>query len=171
MRWQPALGLLCLVLTLTSCSSRQSGSESAPSSATPVPLVASPLPEPSARRNSAVIGKNAVDPKDLALPLYPGAIPAETGALLMHSKNGVSRVMSLSTKDDFEKVYQWYKQRMPAGSEQAHMAVPNGSVASFLIGKPQDPDTRSVLITQNREKTGILLTRQSKPAASPRTGG
>jgi hypothetical protein len=160
---RPAGIVFCLLLlALASCTARQSENTTAGPSPSVAPVVASPVPEVSTRRNSAVIGKNAVDPKDLALPLYPGAIQAETGALLLHSKNGVSRVMSLSTQDDFEKVYRWYKQRMPAGSEQAHMAVPNGSVASFLIGRAQDPDTRSVLITQNRDKTSILLTRQSK---------
>ena len=83
----------------------------------------------------------------------------------MHGKSGESRVISLSTKDDFEKVYQWYKQRMPAGSEQAHMSVPVGSVASFLIGKPQDADSRSVLITQGVHNTVILLSRETKRRA------
>jgi len=166
MHRHPVLLFCCAALLLASCSGRQSTPRGgAAASATAVPLVASPLPETSGRHNSALIGKNAVDPRDLALPLYPGAIPAETGALLMHGKTGESRVISLSTKDDFEKVYQWYKQRMPAGSEQAHMSVPVGSVASFLIGKPQDADSRSVLITQGVHNTVILLSRETKRRA------
>ena len=161
MRCQAVLVIISsLLIALSGCTSRQVSGSASPAASTTTAGV-SPIPLTSGR-GSALIGRNAVDPKDLGLPLYPGAIPAETGALLMHSKNGVSRVISLSTKDGFDKVYDWYKQQMPARSEQAHMAVPNGSVASFLIGRAQDADTRSVLITQSRDKTAILLTRQTK---------
>jgi len=154
-----------LALTLPACSARQQTTTT--SSPEPSNFAnASPIVEASGGRRSALIGRSAVDLKELALPVYPGAIPAETGGLLLHGSAGVSRVLSLSTRDDFEKVYQWYKQQMPAGSEQAHAAMPHGSIASFLIGRAQDRDNRSVLITENGDKTTILLSRQTKPGAS-----
>lgn len=166
MRWKLVLAVTAALSFCTACSSHQpsAGGPSSPTASGTTESGQSP-PGTELRPNHAIIGKNAVNPEELGLPLYPGAIPAETGALLMHSKSGTSQVMSLSTKDDFEQVYQWYKQRMPAGSEQAHMAVRGGSVASFLVGKPQDAEIRSVLITQESSaKTTILLTRQIKHA-------
>ncbi len=156
-----------LTITLAGCTAHTSANTAVSPEASNASAEAGRItPAPAASgRSSAVIGRNAVDPKDLGLPLYPGAIQADTGALLMHSKTSVSRVVSLSTKDDFDHVYQWYKQQMPSGSEQAHMAVPNGSVASFLIGRAQDPEVRSVLITQGQGKTAILLTRETKSGA------
>lgn len=114
------------------------------------------------KQGTAIIGRNAVDPKELGLPLYPGSIPSEAGGLVTHSQQGTSQVISLNTKDSFDQVYNWYKQRMPAGSEQAHMSIPNGSVASFLLGKQNDADQRSVMISQGGAKITILLSHHTK---------
>ena len=114
------------------------------------------------KQGTAIIGRGAVDPKGLGLPLYPGAIQAQTGALVTHTKEGTNHVVSLTTKDAFDKVYQWYKRQLPNGSEQTHMEAAGGSVASFVLGRLNDPDQKSVVITQSAETTTILLTHIKK---------
>lgn len=113
-------------------------------------------------RGTAIIGKGAVDPKTLGLPMYPGAIEAETGAMETTSRVGAEHQVSLTTADSFGKVYDWYRQHMPAGSEQTHLEVAGGSVASFEIGRLDDKDQKSVMITESGDKTAILLTRVVK---------
>lgn len=113
-------------------------------------------------RGTAVIGRGAVDAAALGLPIYPGAIQAATGGLAVQNSSGSSRQVSLQTDDNFEQVYQWYKQRMPNGSEQTHLIVKGGSVASFAQGGLNDRDQKSVVITESGGKTAILLTRVLK---------
>jgi hypothetical protein len=116
------------------------------------------------KRETAMIGRGAVTETELDLPLYPGAIPAQTGGLAVKSvKEGTLHQVSLTTKDSFDQVYQWYKQRLPANSEQTHMENGGGSIASFLVGKMGDHDQKSVLITQSNNLTTILLTHTDKP--------
>jgi len=109
-------------------------------------------------QGTAIIGKGAVDANALGLPIYPGAITSDTGGMAVKNASQTSDVVSLTTKDAFGQVYGWYKQRMPTGSEQTHMEVTGGSVASFAVGKLGDKDQKSVVITESAGKTTILLT-------------
>ncbi len=59
----------------------------------------------------------------------------------------------MSTDDSFDKVYQWYQQNMPAGSEKSHVTSPIES-AVFMIGDPGQGQT-SVTITTSGGKTMI----------------
>jgi hypothetical protein len=111
---------------------------------------------------TAIIGRGAVDAAALGLPIYPGAISAATGGLAVQNSSGSSRQVSLQTDDSFEQVYQWYKQRMPNGSEQTHLIVKGGSVASFAEGGLNDKDQKSIVITESGGKTAIMLTRVLK---------
>jgi len=115
------------------------------------------------KQGTAVIGKGAVSAAELGLPLYPRAIAKLTGASTISStQGGKVYEVSLSTKDPFEEAYQWYKERLPAGSEQTHMQASGGSIASFLVGKLGDRDQKSVLINQSSNLTTIVLTRTIK---------
>lgn len=113
---------------------------------------------------TAVIGKGAVDERSLGLPLYPGMIPSQTGGMRVVDAEGVKHQVSLSTKDPFDKVYTWYRDHLPAGSEQLHMAEPSASIATFVIGKAGDRDQRSVQIQADGKTTNVLLTRITKRA-------
>jgi hypothetical protein len=108
-------------------------------------------------RQVAIIGKGAVSQKQLALPLYPGAIPSQTGAEILHNSSGTSVEVSLVTDDSFDQVYTWYRQRMPNGSEQTHFVVAGGSVASFAEGQLGDKDQKSVTISESGGTRLILL--------------
>ena len=116
------------------------------------------------RRGTAIIGKGAVDEASLGLPLYPGMIASQTGGMRVVDAAGTKHAVSLSTKDSFDKVYTWYKDHMPAGSEQLHMEQPQASIATFLIGKEGDRDQRSVQIQNDGKTTTVLLSRITKNA-------
>jgi hypothetical protein len=113
---------------------------------------------------TAVIGKGAIDERGLGLPLYPGMIPSQAGGMRVVDAEGIKHQVSLSTKDPFDKVYTWYKDHLPAGSEQLHMDEPSGSIATFLLGKSGDRDRRSVQIQSDGKTTNVLLTRTTKNA-------
>lgn len=113
---------------------------------------------------TAVIGKGAVDERSLGLPLYPAMIPSQTGGMRVVDAEGTKHQVSLSTTDAFDKVYTWYRDHLPAGSEQLHMEEPSASIATFVIGKEGDPDQRSVQIQGNGKTTTVLLTRITKKA-------
>lgn len=113
---------------------------------------------------TAVIGKGAVDERGLGLPLYPGMIPSQTGGMRVVDAEGIKHQVSLSTKDPFNKVYTWYRDHLPAGSEQLHMDEPSGSIATFLLGKSGDRDRRSVQIQSDGKTTNVLLTRTTQKA-------
>jgi hypothetical protein len=161
MRWRPITAALLATIALASCSNKKT-IETTQGTTTVETNALHNTVRISNKAGTAIIGKGAVDPKQLGLPLYPGAIPAETGGMSANTKEGASHVVSLTTKDSFDQVYQWYRQRLPAGSEQAHMEVSGGSIASFLIGKPNDAEQRSVMIQQSKDTTSILLTHISK---------
>jgi hypothetical protein len=60
----------------------------------------------------------------------------------------------MTTDDSFDKVYQWYQQNMPAGSEKSHMTAPVQS-AVFMTGDPGDQT--SLTITTQGSKTMITI--------------
>jgi hypothetical protein len=161
MTWRPLVVCVCLCLMLAGCTTKKTIVTSEGTTTVETNRLHNTI-KLSSERGTAIIGRGAVDPKTLGLPLYPGAIAAQTGAMVTHTKTGSSSVVSLTTKDPFDAVYQWYKKEMPAGSEQTHMQLADGSVASFLTGKLGDPDQKSVVITQSKDTTTILLTHTSK---------
>jgi len=61
----------------------------------------------------------------------------------------------MTTDDSFDKVYQWYQQNMPAGSEKSHVTAPVQS-AVFTVGSPGQEQT-SVTLTTQGAKTMISI--------------
>lgn len=114
-------------------------------------------------QGSVTVGKNAVDPASLGLPVYPGAIASETGGYSAQTAQGTGQAVLLSTTDPFDSVYNYYKAHMPAGSEQMHMTSNGSELAEFMIGKTGDKDQKAVEITGESGKTSIMLTSASKP--------
>jgi hypothetical protein len=151
--------LLCiaLALTLVSCSTKRTIVTSQGTMTVETNAMHNTVKVSNAS-GTAIIGKGAVNEAALGLPLYPGAIASDTGGMAVHNTSGTSDVVSLTTTDSFDKVYTWYKQRMPNGTEQTHMMAAGGSVASFEEGKLGDKDQKSVVITESGGKTTILLT-------------
>ena len=61
----------------------------------------------------------------------------------------------MSTDDSFDKVYAWYQQHMPAGSEKSHVTSPVES-AVFMLGET-GKDQQSVTISTQGSKTMISI--------------
>ena len=110
------------------------------------------------------IGKGAVDPASLGLPVYPGATQSKDNASVSvsdTSKGGGSQFVILSTTDPFDKVYEYYKGQLPAGSEKMKVSSGDSDVAQFQVGT--DKDQKVVMLTGAKDKTTIELTHQTKP--------
>ncbi|MFY9720598.1 MAG: hypothetical protein WAK16_13245 [Candidatus Cybelea sp.] len=88
------------------------------------------------------------------IPSYPGAVTQAAGS--SDSMGGAASAAGkvMSTDDSFDKVYAWYQQNMPAGSEKAHTTSPVQS-AVFTIGETKDQT--SVTITTQGTKTMISV--------------
>jgi hypothetical protein len=97
-------------------------------------------------------GGGAVDEKT-KLPLYPGATVNGSAA-----SNGQAATV-LTTADSFDKVYDWYKSKMPAGSEKAKVNAGGMSTASFIVD--QNGGKATVAITSQGDKTTISLAQTS----------
>jgi hypothetical protein len=103
------------------------------------------------------IGVGAVDPASLGLPLYPGALPNPNGSLSSSTKAGTSSLLTMETADSFDKVYAFYKDKMPAGSEKSHVSAGGNQMASFQVGASGDKVQKTVNITTSGDKTDIML--------------
>jgi hypothetical protein len=86
-------------------------------------------------------------------PSYPGAMTQAAGSSSNMGQTAAGKV--LMSDDSFDKVYQWYQQNMPAGSEKSHVTAPIQS-AVFMIGDPGKGQT-SVTITTSGTKTMIAI--------------
>jgi hypothetical protein len=109
-------------------------------------------------------GKGAVDPASIGLPLYPGATQSDEGSMsLSHSANGEGgQVLVMTTGDDFDKVYDFYRSQMPAGSEKLKMSSGGSQMASFQVGDTGAKDSKSVVIRASNGKVTIELLRSTK---------
>jgi len=106
---------------------------------------------------SVTTGKNAVDPAKLGLPVYPGANQDQGSSMSGTGQQGSGAIVVLKSSDSFDKVYGWYKQQMPAGSQQMESTSGDSSVAEFQIGKSTDKEQKSVTITSGSDGTSIML--------------
>ena len=164
MYWRRTSALLIILVSLTSlaaCSSKKTIATQQGTATVETNALHNTV-KVTTGRGTAIIGRGAVDAKALGLPLYPDTIANQTGAMASNSSEGSKHVVSLMTHDPFDKVYQWYRAHMPAGSEQLHMDDPSGSIATFVIGKEGAPDVRSVQIQTNAGTTTILLSHLTK---------
>ncbi len=93
-------------------------------------------------------GGGATDSKT-NLPLYPNATSQASGA-----SNGQAGTV-LTTEDSFDKVYAWYKSKMPAGSEKAKLSA--GGIDTVTFQVDQSAGKGTVAITSQGGKTTITL--------------
>ncbi len=104
-----------------------------------------------------------VDAAKLGVPVYPGAQTGQPASITTTSGNGTTVIASFTTADAFEKVYAYYKQRLPAGAERMNVNSPNGSVASFQAGVQTAPNAVTVQISSDKPNvTSILITHTTR---------
>jgi hypothetical protein len=89
------------------------------------------------------------------IPSYPGATTQASGSSAGMSGAASAAGTVLSTDDSFDKVYGWYQQHMPSGSEKSHTTAPVQS-AVFMLGET-GKDQQSVTITTQGTKTMITI--------------
>ena len=113
------------------------------------------------KEGTVTLGAGAVDASKLGAPLYPGAKQNEGGAMTVAGGEGGSSVAAFTTEDSFDKVYDWYKGQMPAGSEKMKMSTAAGDMAQFVSGA-NDKDQTTVMITSKDNKTSIVISHNTK---------
>lgn len=109
------------------------------------------------------IGEGVVDPNSLGLPIYPGATPSKSGAFSAQTKQGGAQIITLETTDSFDKVYAYYHDKMPTGSEKMKIAVAGSSMATFQIGSDKEKSRKGVSLTTAQGKTEITLIVSTSP--------
>ncbi|HEY1867171.1 MAG TPA: hypothetical protein VGG70_02675 [Candidatus Cybelea sp.] len=87
------------------------------------------------------------------IPEYPGADTQASGSGSNMGTDAAGKVMS--TSDSFDKVYRWYQQKLPSGSERSHIDSPVQS-AVFTIGEASSGQS-SVTLTTQGGKTMITI--------------
>lgn len=89
------------------------------------------------------------------IPEYPGAT-TQTQAAGSGSNMGTDAAGKvMSTADSFDKVYGWYQQKLPSGSERSHIDSPV-QTAVFTIGEASTGQS-SVTLTTQSGKTMITI--------------
>ncbi|HXM17787.1 MAG TPA: hypothetical protein VN934_03145 [Candidatus Tumulicola sp.] len=111
---------------------------------------------------SVKFGASSVDAAKLGVPLYPGAKPTEGGGLDATTAEGSAQILVLTTGDSFDKVYAWYKSKMPAGSEKARSSSADNSFASFEVVKNGSKEISSVELSTDGGKTQIAIAHGTK---------
>jgi hypothetical protein len=178
-------GLLLAALIMTSACSNKATSASdtaanaasdasAAATATPDNSGAAPAPSSSSytmttKNGTATLG-GGVDPTKLGAPIYPGALPNpdSNGSLSAQTPEGSTVMATFKTADGFDKVYDYYKSQMPAGSEGMKLSMGGASSATWQVGKDGAAD--QVVVQVNSDKTGavtILITHVIKNNVSP----
>jgi hypothetical protein len=138
-----SLVIVAAFLAVTACNSKSSSSSSGQTNATAT-AAATEAATTSAAATSSAAGE---------VPAYPGAVTQASGSSSNMGSSAAGQVMS--TDDSFDKVYTWYQQNMPAGSEKSHVTAPVES-AVFTVGQPGQGQT-SVTLTTSGGKTMITI--------------
>jgi len=144
-----SLAIVVAFIAITACNSKSSSSTTtsdqsnatATAAASDTTNEASPAASPEA---STAAGE---------IPSYPGAVTQASGSSSNMMGSAAGKVMS--TDDSFDKVYTWYQQNLPSGSEKSHVTAPVES-AVFTIGEPGKGQT-SVTLTTSGGKTMITI--------------
>ena len=132
--------VIAAALAMTACAGKSNSNSSDQSNA-----AATSAAEPSSAATTAAASG--------AIPSYPGAATQASGSSSNMGQTATGTVMT--TDDSFDKVYTWYQQNMPAGSEKSHTTAPVQS-AVFMIGDP-GKDQTSLTITTSGAKTMITI--------------
>jgi hypothetical protein len=102
-----------------------------------------------------------VDAASLGVPIYTGATQQQGGSMSVTSKQGSGQMAAFETSDSFDKVYAFYKSKMPAGSEKMKVDAGGSSMAEFVTGGDKPGPKTMVMITQKDGKTSIVIEKSS----------
>jgi hypothetical protein len=146
--------VLVAAFAMAACSGKSNDSSQTSTSASTEPGASSASEPTSSAMPAATTAANG------DIPSYPGATTQASGSSNMTASGGSSSGSVMTTDDSFDKVYTWYQQHMPAGSEKAHTTAPVES-AVFTVGDAGQDQT-SVTITTQGGKTMITVAHVKK---------
>ncbi len=140
-----SLAIVAVLVVMTACNGKSSSTSSDQSNASATAAAATSSAETTSTAATSSAAGEA--------PAYPGAVTQASGSSSNMGSSAAGQV--LSTDDSFDKVYTWYQQNMPAGSEKSHVTAPVES-AVFTVGQPGQGQT-SVTLTTSGGKTMITI--------------
>src|SRR5690348_14371693 len=87
------------------------------------------------KEGKATIGNVNVSEKDLGVPVYPGASQQGGMAVSENSKDasGSYSTAAFTTKDSFEKVTAFYKDKVPSTAKFTNVTLPEGSMSMIEV--------------------------------------
>jgi hypothetical protein len=152
---------VCVVLALvgTGCSKQSPAPNQGSANTSAVDQKATAL---ESKTGSVKFGASSVDAAKLGVPLYPGAKATEGGGLDATTAEGSAQILVLTTGDSFDKVYAWYKSKMPAGSEKTRTSSGDNSFASFEVVKNGAKEISTVQLSTDGGKTQIAISHGTK---------
>lgn len=113
-------------------------------------------------QGTVTVGK-AVDTSKLGVPTYPNASSDDAASVSGASGGTTGSVSTFKTSDDFEKVYAFYKSKLPADSEKMKMAAGGSSTAMFSMDDGKGNVTNVQIVSKDGSgSTTILITHQGK---------
>jgi hypothetical protein len=143
--------------------------------ASPSAAVVSPLPLPTqtmpairiADKHGIVsIGRAAVDPRALQVPIYPGATQSSgIGSFSDSDASGSTAITTLDAHAPFDQVDAWYKSHVPAGAQPTHITVGGESTSSYEWTSPDGTADR--VVTVNSNQGNPIITISVKISRSP----
>ena len=146
-----SLAVIMALVAVTACNGKSSSSSDNQSSAAASPGAEASAAAPASAANAAAPASAANAAGNV--PSYPGAVTQASGS--SSGAMGSAAGTVLSTDDSFDKVYAWYQQNLPAGSEKSHTTSPVES-AVFTLGTPGQGGT-TVTISTSGGKTLITI--------------
>ncbi|HEX3670574.1 MAG TPA: hypothetical protein VHT92_02595 [Candidatus Cybelea sp.] len=147
-----ALSLVVAALVVaTACAGKSSSNSSDQSSNSDQTATTAPMSASTEAATEAPSDATTAAPAD-TVPHYPGAASEASGSSDSMGKTESGTV--LSTDDSFDKVYAWYQQHLPAGSEKVHTTSPEGAV--FTVGDSTS-GLQSVSISTSQGRTVITI--------------
>jgi len=105
------------------------------------------------------MGQGVVDVASLGVPIYAGATQ-DDGALSLSGSKGTAQMAAFTTADPFDKVYDFYRTKMPAGAQKMKVDEGESSIAEFVTGSGKAGEIQTmVMISKKGDKTSIVITK------------
>ena len=155
-----ALGLVVVAGCARSSDQAAVAPSPAQSVTSPTPQATQSLPEIriSDKHGTVDIGRAAVDPRRLGVPLFPGATQsAGVGSFSDAGASGSTAITTLDAHASFAQVDAWYRTHVPPGAQPSHLTVGGESTASYEWTSTDGRADRVVTINSNHGSPIITI--------------
>lgn len=117
-------------------------------------------------QGETVVSTKKASEGDFDVPFYPGATQDDSGSLSVNNRSkmesGQWSMVVLRTKDPFENVVKFYKEKLP-GAQAYEASTEDAQTATLVRGKVEDGPITTVMINRNKAEkdTSVNITRGS----------